>query len=112
AVVIEFLVIAAKVATAIGAAMKILRYDSDRRMRLAFESRRAANVDRAVEIEIVDIVVKVAHQQSGHRLIADAQHLGARADRSYVLEAPSDFVIETQASNGCAVGIEVNPLGP
>ena len=81
-------------------------------MRLAFEPGRAANVDRTVEIKVVDIVVEIAHQQSGHRLIADAQHLGARADWSYVLEAPSDFVIETQAGDGCAVGIEVDPLGP
>src|SRR5215470_2734953 len=112
AVVIELLVIAAKVAAAIGATMKILRHHTDWRVRLAFESGRAANVDRAVEIEIVDIVVEIADQQSGHWLIADAQHLGARANWSYVLVAPSDFVIETQASDGRAVGIEINPLGP
>src|SRR5215813_8744851 len=112
AVVIELLVIAAKVAAAIGPAMKILRHHTDWRVRLAFESGRAANVDRAVEIEIVDIVVEIADQQSGHWLIADAQHRGARANWSYVLVAPSDFVIETQASDGCAVGIEINPLGP
>ena len=68
-------------------------------MRLAFEPGRAANVHRSVEIEVIDIVVKIAHQQSGHRLIADAQHLGARADWSYVLVAPPDFVIETQAGD-------------
>src|SRR5262245_6970972 len=112
AVVIELLVIAAKVAAAIGTAMKILRNHADRRMRLTLEPGRAANVDRAIEIEVVDIVVEIAHHPSGHRLIADAQHLGARADWSYVLIAPSDFVIETQAGDGCAVGIEINPLGP
>src|SRR5262249_18233501 len=62
AVVIELLVIAAKIAAAIGAAMKILRHHTDWRVRLAFESGRAANIDRAVEIEIVDIVVEIADQ--------------------------------------------------
>ena len=48
--------------------------------------------------------------RAGHWLIADAQHLRSGADGSYVLKAPADFVIEAQAGNSCAIGVELHPF--
>jgi hypothetical protein len=68
--------------------------------------RRAADVDRAIEVKVVDIVIELAHQQTGHGLIANTQDLCARAGRRYVLVAPTNFVIETEARDCCAVAVE------
>src|SRR5262245_62000298 len=61
AFVVELLIVAAKLIAAIGAAMEELGDHPDRGVGLAFEPGRAANVDRAIEVEIVDIVVELAH---------------------------------------------------
>src|SRR5688572_24619859 len=111
AIVVELLIFAAKLIAPIGAAMEELADHPDWGVRLAFEAGRAADVDRAVEVEIVDVVVEVAHHQAGDGLVADAQHLRSGADGGYVLEAPADFVIETQAGNRCPVGVQLHPLG-
>src|SRR5262245_15584703 len=83
---------------------------ADRRVRLALQRGGAAHVDGAVEIEVVDVAIVLAADQTGHGLVANAQYFRARADRRDVLEAPPDFVIEAQARDGCAVGVELRTL--
>jgi hypothetical protein len=111
ALVIELLIVGAKLIAAIGAAMEKLGHHSDRSMRLTFEPSCAPNVDRAIEIKVVGIVKEVADQQARHGLVADAQHFCSRADRCYVLIAPPYFVVETHAGNRCAIGVEQDPFG-
>ena len=85
ALVVKLLVVAAKLIATIGSAMEELTDHSDRGVRLTFKPGCAADVDRAIEIEVGDVVVELAHHQAGHWLIADAQHLRSGADGSYVL---------------------------
>src|SRR5882757_7871034 len=94
AFVIEGLKVAAKLVAAIGGAIEKLAYPANRGVRLTFEGGRAPNVDRAIEIQIVDILIGLADQQPRHGLLADAQHLGAVAHGGEMLIAPPDFVIE------------------
>ena len=56
ALVVELLIVAAKLIAAVGAAMEKLAHHSDRSVRLTFEPGCAPNVDRAIEIKVVDIV--------------------------------------------------------
>src|SRR5258705_72143 len=99
AVVVKLLIVAAKLVAASGTAVEKLCHHSHRSMRQTFEPRGAANVDRAIKIKVVDIVIEVADQQARHRLVADAQHFRAGADRGHGLATPPDFVIETEAGN-------------
>src|SRR5439155_17424445 len=91
--------------------MKKLAYLSNWGVRLTFEEGSAANIDRAIEIEVDHVLIELAHQQARHRLVADAQHLRTIADGGDVLVAPTNLVIETQTRNGCAIGVELHPLG-
>src|ERR1700720_1345595 len=109
AFVIEGLKVAAILVAATGGAIEKLAYPANRSVRLTFEGGRAPNVDRAIEIEIVDILIELTDQQPRHGLLADAQHLRAVAHRSYMLIAPPDFVIEPQAGDRGAIGVELDP---
>ena len=91
--------------------MEELADHSNRGVRFTVKPGCAPDVDRAIEVEIVDVVVELTHKQAPHRFVADAQHLRSGADGSDVLVAPPDFVIETQARNGCAIGVQVHPFG-
>src|SRR5262245_52110700 len=91
--------------------MEELAHHPNRGVWLTFEPGRAPNIDRAIKVEVVDIVVELAHKQSRDGLVADSQHLRARAQGSYVLVTPPDFVIEAQAGNGSAVGVELHAFG-
>jgi hypothetical protein len=93
--VVELLVVAAKLIASACAAVEKLAHHSDRRVRLTLKDGRASKVDGAIKVKVVDIVKELAHQQAWHRFVTDAQHLGSRADRSYVLVTPTNFVIET-----------------
>src|SRR6476661_5994179 len=112
AVIVELLEVTAELIATACAAVEELVHDSDRGVRLTLKEGRAAKVDGAIEIEVVDVVIELADQQSCHGLVADAQHLRACADGSYVLVAPTNFVVETKAGNGCAVSVELHPFGP
>src|SRR5882672_292502 len=111
AFVIEGLKVAAKLVAATGGAIEKLAYPANRGVRLTFEGGRAPNVDCAIEIEIVDILIGLADQQPRHGLLADAQHLRAVAHRGDMLIAPPDFVIEPQAGDSGTIGVEVDPFG-
>jgi hypothetical protein len=111
AFVIDGLKVAAKLVAATGGAIEKLAYPANRGVRLTFEGGRAPNVDRAIEIEIVDLLKGLADQQPRHGLLADAQHLRAVAHRSDMLIAPPDFVIEPQAGDRGTIGVEVDPFG-
>ena len=63
AFVIEGLKVAAKLVAATCGAIEKLAYPANRRVRLTFEGGRAPNVDRAIEIEIVDILIGLADQR-------------------------------------------------
>src|SRR6185503_3713975 len=70
ALVVHLLIVGAKLIAAAGGAVEKLTDHPDGRMRLAVEAGGAANVDRAIEIEIDHVVVELAHQQARHRLMA------------------------------------------
>src|SRR5262245_54653657 len=108
AVVVELLIFGAKLVAASGTAVEKLCHHSKRSMRQTVEPRGAANVDRAIKVKVVDVVIEVADQEARHRLVADAQHFCACADRGYVLVTPPDFVIETEAGDRCAIGVELD----
>src|SRR5712672_2634568 len=78
AVIIELLIFSAKLIALTGTAVEKLAYHSHRGVRLTFESRRADNVDGAIEIKIIDIMVEIAHLQPCHGLAADSKHLRSR----------------------------------
>jgi len=68
AFVIEGLKVAAKLVAATCGAIEKLAYPANRRVRLTFEGGRAPNVDRAIEIEIVDILIGPLHTRGGSRM--------------------------------------------
>src|ERR1700716_142169 len=70
ALIIEFLIVGTKLIAATGGAVEELGYLADRSMWLSFELGRAANVDGAIEINVVDVVIELTHQQARHRLVA------------------------------------------
>jgi hypothetical protein len=37
-------------------------------MRFPFDLGRAADVNRAIEVKVVDVVIELAHEQTGHGL--------------------------------------------
>src|SRR5437667_8734106 len=57
ALIIEFLIVGTKLIAATGSAVEELRNLADRSVWLSFKLGRAANVDGAVEINVVDVVV-------------------------------------------------------
>src|SRR5258707_129647 len=68
ALVVEFLIVATELVAAVGGAMEELADRSDRRMRLSLELGRAADVDSAIEVDVVDVMVDLTHQQARHGL--------------------------------------------
>src|SRR5262245_52287536 len=110
AFVVELLIVGAKLLAAIRGAIEELYDPADRGMRFPFKLGRAADVNRAVEIKVVDVVIELANQQSRHGLVANAKHFRACADWGYVLVTPANFVIETETGNRCAVGVETDTL--
>src|ERR1700704_400003 len=110
ALIIEFLIVGTKLVAATSGAVEELGYLADRSVGFAFKLGRAANVDGAVEIKVVDIVIELSHDQALHGLVANAQDLAARAHGSYVLVTPTNFVVETEAGNRSAIGVELNPF--
>jgi hypothetical protein len=111
AVIVKLLIVRTELIAAIGPAMKELAHHANRSVRLPFQLGRAADVDRAIEIDVVDVVIKLAHQQARDGFVANAQYLRSGSDGRDVLVTPPDLVIQTQASNGGAVGIQVHPFG-
>src|SRR5207253_2426030 len=61
ALIKKLLILGAKLVATIGAAVEKLGYYAHGGMRLTFQPRRASNIDRAIEIIIVDIVIELAH---------------------------------------------------
>jgi hypothetical protein len=106
--VVELLVVGAKLVAAIGGAMEKLAHHSNRGVRLTIELGGAPNVDCAIEVNVDDVVKELTYQQSWYGLVADAKHFGACAYRGDVVVAPANFVIETQASDACAVGVKLH----
>src|SRR6476646_4071343 len=76
ALIIEFLVVGTKLVAAAGGAVEELDHFADGGVWFPFELGRAADVDGAIQIQVVDVVKELAHQQPWHRLVANAQHLG------------------------------------
>src|SRR5438093_1035427 len=68
AFVVELLIVCPKLIATTGGAVEELSHLADRGMRLSFEMGRAANVDGAVEIKIIDVFVGLAHQKTRYRL--------------------------------------------
>jgi hypothetical protein len=111
AVIIELLVVGAELVAAARAAVEELTDNADGRVRLTLEECRAAYVDGAVQIQVVDISVGLADQQAWNRLVPDTQHLSTGADWGNVLITPADLVIETKARNRRTVRVELDAFG-
>jgi len=94
ALVVELLVIAAELIATVRPAIEELTNDTDRRVWFSLKQSSASNIDSAVKIKIVDVVVKLPNQQPWNRLVANPQHLSSRTDRRYVLVTPTNFVIK------------------
>src|SRR5262249_51367565 len=75
AFIIELLIVGAKLLAAVGCTIEELDDLAYRSVRLPFEPGRAANVNGAIKIEVVGVVKELAHLQTRHRLVADAEHL-------------------------------------
>jgi hypothetical protein len=90
-VIKELLVVGAELVAAARAAVEELTDNADGRVRLTLEECRAAYVDGAVQIQVVDISVGLADQQAWNRLVPDTQHLSTGADWGNVLITPADL---------------------
>src|SRR5262249_25309636 len=75
---------------------------------LALAPVRASDIDGPVKIKTVDVPEGVSNEQSWNGLIANAQHLSSRTDRSYVLVTPTNFVIKAKAGNCSPIGVELD----
>src|SRR5206468_1408944 len=110
ALVIHLLIAGAILITAICAAMEKLDHRSDQGLTLTFDACGASDIDHAVEIEVIDIVVELAHCWSTRRLVADAKHLCSRPEWRNMLIAPPAFLMP-QACHGRPVQFEPGTLG-
>ena len=111
ALVVELLIIAAELLAAVRPAVEELTDGTDRCVWFSLKHRRASNIDSPVKIKIVDVSVDLSNEPSWNRLVANAQHLSSRTDRSYVLVTPANFIIKAQAGNCSAIGVELDALG-
>jgi hypothetical protein len=109
--VVHLLIVSTELIAAVGRPIEELGHFAERGVWLSFKFGCAANVDGAVEIEVVDVVKGLTNKQPWHWLVTDAKHLGSRSERSYVLIAPANFVIEAQAGNGDSVGVQLYAFG-
>ena len=92
--IVEFLIVSTKLVTAASGAIEELGHLADWRMWLSFELGCAADVNGAIEIEIINVLKDLADQQPWHRLVANTQYFGARANWGYVLVTPANLIIE------------------
>src|SRR5262245_3218664 len=106
--VIHLLIFGTELLAAVGGAVEELDDIADRRPFGRLEPSGAADVDHAVEIEIIHVVEERTHRYTW-RFIADAKHFGARADRRNMLVAPS-AIFQPQARNSGAVQVEPDAL--
>src|ERR1700730_15300551 len=74
AVVIELLIVATELIAAIGRAIEELDHLAHRGVRRPLERGVAADIDGAIELKVVDVVIELTNQQSWHRLVANPQH--------------------------------------
>src|SRR5262245_1122968 len=107
--VIHLLIFGTELLAAVGGAVEELDDIADRRPFGRLEPSGAADVDHAVEIEIIHVVEERTHRYTWC-FIADAQHFGARTDRRNMLVAPS-AIFQPQARNSGAVQVEPDALG-
>lgn len=61
-IVVHLLILGPELLAAVGGAVEKLADLANWRVWLAFEKSGAADVDRAVEIEVVDVLIELAHQ--------------------------------------------------
>jgi hypothetical protein len=104
-------IIAAELVTAVRTAMKELAHHPDGSIGLTFELCATADVDRAVEVIIINVMIDLSDQWPIGGLAAHTQHLGACADRCNVLVTPPLLIIEAQAGDGGAIRVELNLFG-
>src|SRR5262245_33061377 len=84
-VIVHLLVLGSIFVSSIGGAVEELDDYGNWRLTRPLDPRGATHVDHSIQIEIVDIVIELVHLDAARRLVTDAQHLGAGADRRNVL---------------------------
>src|SRR5262245_36828035 len=77
-------------------------------MRLALKLGRTADINGAVEVIIINVMIDLAYLRPVDRLTANSQHFGTRAERCNVLETPPLLIIEAEAGDRSAVRVELN----
>jgi hypothetical protein len=111
ALIVELLKVSAELIAAVGPTVEELTHDTNRCVWFSLKHRCASNVDGAVKVKIINVAVDLPYQESRDWFIADTQHFRPRSDWSYVLVTPTNFVIETEAGDCCAIGVELDTLG-
>src|SRR6476659_4326476 len=97
-VIVHLLILGPEFLAPVRGTMEELDHHPDRGLPWPLDPRRAADVDHAVEIEVVDVVIELVHLYTAGGLIADAQHLRTRTNGGYVLVAPP-AILMPQACN-------------
>src|SRR6185503_20344937 len=87
-VIVHLLILGPEFLAPVGGTMEELDHHPHRSLPWPLDPRRAADVDHAVEIEVVDVMIELVHLDASGGLIADAQHLRARTNGGYVLVTP------------------------